>query len=68
MSDPDKPSGSSGSIDVQLSNPGIPEAAPAGESQRVTSGRVEAAVATEQTGKTGPTRSQRIPRCGPPAV
>ena len=58
MTDPeDKPPGESGSIDVQMSSPGIPEATPVVDSQPVASGRVEAVVPTEQTGRA---RTKRI--------
>src|SRR5258706_903992 len=40
-----------------MSNPGIPEAAPVADSAPVTSGKIDAVVPTEQTGRT---RSKRI--------
>jgi hypothetical protein len=40
----------SGSVEVQMSNPAIPEAVPPVDSQPVTAGEVSAAVPTEQTG------------------
>jgi len=46
----DKAPGSSGSVDVQMSNPAIPEAVPHVDSEPVASGAVPAAVPTEQTG------------------
>lgn len=59
----DKPPEASGSVEVQVSNPAIPEAVPSVESQPVTSGAVDAAVPTEQTGPAQggePKRSKRM--------
>lgn len=51
----------SGSIDVAVSSPAIPEAVPALDSQPVNaSGRVAAAVAQEGTGPHSPSRSRRL--------
>jgi hypothetical protein len=46
----DKAPEASGSVEVQMSNPGIPEAVPPVESQPVTSGAVSTAIAHEGTG------------------
>src|SRR6185369_14981795 len=57
----DKPPESSGSVEVQMSNPAIPEAVPAVESQPVASGGVPGAVAHEPTGPAGQSkRSKRV--------
>jgi hypothetical protein len=58
-SDPDdKAPDSSGSVEVQMSNPAIPEATPSLDSQPVSSGAISTAVPTEQTGPAR--RSKRV--------
>jgi hypothetical protein len=63
----DKEPEGSGSIEVQLSNPKLPESpdaapepVPAVESQPISSGRVQAVEAAEQTGPHMPSRSRRL--------
>jgi len=60
----DKPPGESGSVEVQLSSPKLPEATPeavpADQSQPVSSGRVQAVEAHEATGPHLPRRMKRV--------
>jgi hypothetical protein len=57
---PELAASSSGSVDVALSNPGIPEAVTALDSQPIASGAVAAVAAAHETGPLGSRRSKRI--------